>query len=544
MNTKNIMKNLGRNAGLLVAQGLKLLPIEVPEKVFLELKGGYPVFAPKSPLPIPVPLPGQRKIETLSELSTQLEALIKLPSVRELIVLERGFSGGFAESYAIRGLFERVRAVGKTVTFYGDGLNNLTMYIASACNNVVTLSEGQIVTIGLAAQVMFQANTLKKIGVEVEVERRAEFKNAANTLTETHFTEAHRESLESLIGNVYEHWLEMIASGRSLEKSVLQDAVDASPLLAHEALERGLISKIAFEDELTLNAKPLLEMLRFAPTPPLDWGGAGTVALIGIEGTIADGESKNNPLPLPLIGGRSAGGYSVSKAIRSAAQDQNIKAIVLYVDSPGGSALASELIWREVTRAKTVKPVIAVMGNLAASGGYYVSCNATRIIAAPSTITGSIGVINAHLNTAELWDKLGFTMDIIKFAQHADYGSGARALTPSERDNMSRSVQHIYNTFKTRVADGRGLSSSEVEAVAKGRVWTGSQGLERGLVDEIGTVFDGLRIAKQMAGLPDTARVMLMTPPPKFVAPTDFKALASALETRFWTVLPEQIDIR
>jgi protease-4 len=232
--------------------------------------------------------------------------------------------------------------------------------------------------------------------------------------------------------------------------------------------------------------------------------------------------------------------------LRAAAQDKSVKAIVFHVDSPGGSALASELIWREVSRAKTVKPVVAVMGELAASGGYYVSCNATRILAAPSTITGSIGVFNLHPDNTKLWDRLGFTPETIKLSKHADFGSPDRALTPSERDNMSRTVQRIYDTFKTRVADGRGMSLEQVEAVAKGRIWSGAQGLERKLVDEIGTLFDGINLARRLAGLPDTSSVVNFTPPAKYIAPTDLAALAKALEvkTQVWAALPDVLELR
>lgn len=540
---QNVIRNLPHNLGSLLAKGMSLIPGEIPKTVYLELRGDYPVFAPKSMLPIPIPLPGQRKTETLEELKSQLEAVAKVAAVEEVIILERGFSGGFSSAFAVRQMLEILSAT-KTVSFYADSFNNLTLYLASACTRVVTLSEGQLMTVGLAGRVLFQANTFKKIGIEVEFERRAEYKNAVNALTETKLTDSHREALTSVLTSINSHWLETIAAGRKLELGAVQNAINAAPLLAHEALEHGLLTEIAFEDELTLNAKPMLEVVRFAPAPALIWADTGGVALIGIEGGIADGESKNNPLPIPIFGGKSAGGYSVARAIRAAAQDQTIKAIVLYVDSPGGSALASEIIWREVTRAKTQKPVIAVMGDVAASGGYYVACAATRILASPATITGSIGVFNLHLNNASLWEKLGFSTETIKMSENSDYFSPDRALTQSERDNVSKSVQHIYDTFKTRVANGRNLTQEATEAVAKGRIWTGLQALEHGLVDQIGTIFDGLRVAKQLARLPENALVKVMTPPAKYIAPTDLAAMTQVLETRIWAVLPEKLEIR
>ncbi len=539
---RNFLENLGHNSTALLAKGLSLIPGEIPSTVYLELRGDYPVFTPPSPLPLSIPIPGQKKTVTLEELRDQLEILGKVPAVKELIILERGFSGGFVAAFAIRAMLEQLIAAGKTITFYADAYDNLTIYLASACTNVVTLSEGQLMTIGLAGRVQFQAGTFKKIGIEVEYERRAEYKNAVNQLTETALTPAHRENISTVLGSLSQHWLETIASGRKLEPEVVKKAIDAAPLLSEEALEHGLLTRIAFEDELTLNAKPLSEALRFAPAPALRWADSSSVAIIAIEGGIADGESKNNPLPIPILGGQSAGGYSIARAIRSATQNENIKAIVLFVNSPGGSALASEIIWREVTRAKTVKPVVAVMGNVAASGGYYVACNASKIVAAPTTITGSIGVFNLHFNNAQLWEKLGFSTETIKFAEHSDYASSDRALSASERDNMNRAVQRVYDTFKTRVANGRNMT--DIENLAKGRIWSGTQALEHGLVDELGTIFDGIRMAKTLAGLPADALEVHVTPPAQYIAPTDLKTISRMLETRIWALMPEQLEIR
>jgi protease IV len=540
---QNLARNLAHNATALLQKGLTLLPGEVPETVYLELRGDYPIFAAKSPLPIPVPLPGQKKTDTLSELKTQLEAFGKT-TCPNLILLERGFSGGFATAFAIRQVLEKLVQAGKSVVFYADGYNNLTLYLASVCTKVVTLSQAELICVGLAARVVFQKESLKKIGIEAEFERRAEFKNAPNTLTENGFTPDHRQAMTSLLEGVSEHWLKTIATGRNLTEEVLKAAINNAPLLAHEALDLGLISEVAFEDELTKNAKPLLEVQRFAPAPALRWGQRQSLALIEIAGTIVDGESKNNPLPIPFLGGKSAGGYSVARAIRQAAQDKQIGAIVLAVDSPGGSALASEIIWREVVQAKRTKPVVAVMGDVAASGGYYVSCAAHKILAAPATITGSIGVFLLHFNNTVLWEKLGFQPEVIKLFENADYFSPDRNLNARERANMQKSVQHIYDVFKTRVAEGRGLDVELVETLAKGRVWTGLQARENGLVDQIGSIFDGLSLARDLAGLPEDASVQVLTPPAKFVVPTDVAAMTQGLQTRVWALWGEQLSWR
>jgi protease IV len=540
-----MLKNVVRNAGALVAQGLKLLPGDAPKTVVVELKGAYPVTRPAGPLPIPVPIPGQQRVETLLELQRRLEALGRVEGLEGVIVLNRGFEGGLSTAFAVRRALEELRVAGKRVTFYADSADNLTLYLGSACDEFVMLSEGLMGAVGLASRVVFAGETLKKIGIDLEYERRSEYKAAPERLTATGFSQPYRESLTALLTSVHDHWLEAIAGGRGLDVNAVREAVNAAPMMAGDALTRGLLTRVAFEDEVTLNAKPSLEALRFAP-PELHWDDAGSVALVSLEGGIADGESRNVPVPIPFIGGKQAGGYTIVRALRAAAQDKSVKAIVFHVDSPGGSALASELIWREVARAKTVKPVVVVMGELAASGGYYVSCNATRIIAAPSTITGSIGVFNLHGNNAKLWERLGFTPETIKLSEHADFASPDRPLSPSERDTMKRLVERIYDTFKTRVADGRGLSAAQTEDVARGRIWSGAQALERNLVDELGTVFDGIRVAKQLANLPESASVVNVTPPAKYIAPTDLAALAKALEvkTQVWAALPESLEVR
>lgn len=540
----NFFENLSQNAVALLEQGLRFLPGETPKTVVLELRGAYPVTSPANPLPIPIRLPGQSKIQTLDDLRDQLERLTEIRSLQELIVLERGFEGGFATAFAVRGLLENFRKSGKRITFYSDQIGNLSLYLGSACDRLVTLSEGQINAVGLAARVVFLGETLKKIGIELEVERRSEFKNAPERFAATEFSASHRQNVTGLLEGLYTHWLEAVSTGRKLSTEALRAAVDNAPLLSERALEAGLIDRIAFEDELTLNATPMREALRFAPSS-LQWNASEGIALVSIEGAIVDGESRNVPIPIPLLGGKQAGGYSMVRAIRLAAQDKNIKAIVLHVDSPGGSALASELIWREVTRAKLVKPVIAVMGEYAASGGYYVVCNATKILAAPGTVTGSIGVFNIHANNQKLWERLGFMPETIKLSNHGDFFSPDRPLSESENVKNIESVQRIYDTFRTRVANGRGKSLEEVETLARGRVWTGLQAKENGLVDEVGTVFDAVELAQKLSGLPEHAPVIHFTPPTKFIAPTDLNTLAKILEirTRIWAVMPEWLEI-
>jgi protease IV len=233
----NLPKNLIHNVAALVQRGLRLLPGDAPKTVVLELRGAYPINRPANPLPIPIQLPGQKKITTLTDLRDQLERLAKMPSLSELVVLERGFEGGFASAFALRELFLKFRQGGKRITFYADQIGNLSLYLGSACDRLVTLSEGQITTVGLAARVVFLGETLKKIGIELEVERRSEFKNAPERFTATGFSAGHRQNVTGLLEGLYDHWLETVSTGRKLSTDALRVAVDNA--LAFRAGARG-----------------------------------------------------------------------------------------------------------------------------------------------------------------------------------------------------------------------------------------------------------------------------------------------------------------
>ncbi|HWG84829.1 MAG TPA: signal peptide peptidase SppA [Deinococcales bacterium] len=536
-----IIPNLSRNAAVVLSRALSVLPGRAPRQVVLDLHGEYPLTRAPG-----IVLPGRPRPDTLGSLARRLERLAAASDIDGVVVLLDGFTGGSASAYNVRRLLEQYRSRGKTVTAYASNVTNLGLYLGSVADRFVMPEAGDWTAVGLAGRVVFLREALEKIGVSVEVERRAEYKTAPERFTESGLTEANREQIAGLLEDVNAHWLGEIAQGRGMGVEEVRGAVDESPLLPQQALALGLVDGFAYEDEVAEDARAWASAARFAPPQP-GWSGMDGVGVVTVHGLIIPGESRQTPIPIPLFGGPMAGSGNVVRALRTAAKNDNVKAVVLHVDSSGGSALASELIWREVTRTREKKPVVAVMGNVAASGGYYVAAPATRVIAAPTTVTGSIGVFMMKLNTSGLYSRLGLNPETVKVNEHADFLSGDRPLTPEERAKLAAMTDQIYSTFKERVAQGRGLDVHVVDDLARGRVYSGRQALEAGLVDEIGTPLDAISVARDLGGLPADAPAWAVHAPPKYVAPGGqdafgFAALTRAARTRSWALAPFTLD--
>lgn len=416
----------------------------------------------------------------------------------------------------------------------------LSYYLASAFREIWLQPSGSVGLIGFASNAMFLRDALDKAGIEAEIFTRGEYKSAANLLTEDGYTDAHREAvtrmLESLQGQVWR----AVAESRGIDVDVLNELADRAPLLRDEAVAAGLIDRIGFRDEayahmaelvgiegvssdsVDTDEKPARMYLaryagtarsRLAPPVPSIPGRRSkpTIAVVTVEGPIVSG--RGGPQGLPF-GPSSAGGDTIAAALREVAADDSISAIVLRVDSPGGSVTASETIWREVKRARRRgKPVVASMGAVAASGGYYVSMAADAIVANPGTVTGSIGVITGKLVVRDLKDRLGVGSETLRTNANADAWSIDEPFTPEQRARREAEADLFYGDFVARVAEGRNLSTEAVDVVARGRVWTGADALERGLVDELGGFRTAVRRAKILAGLDEDTEVRLVSYP-------------------------------
>jgi protease-4 len=411
----------------------------------------------------------------------------------------------------------------------------LSYYLASAFGEVWMQPSGSVGLVGFASNATFLRDALDKVGIEAQIVARGEYKSAANVFTEDGFTDAHREAvtrmLESLRGQVWQ----AVAESRSIDADALDALADRAPLLRDDAVSSGLVDRIGFRDEAYARiaeligvedisdeeAPPRLYLSRYAgaarsrlapPVPSIPGRRSKpTIAVITLEGTIVDG--RGGPQFLPF-GSSNAGGDTIAAALREVAADDSVSAIVLRVDSPGGSVTASETIWREVKRARERgKPLVASMGAVAASGGYYVSMGADAIVANPGTITGSIGVITGKLVVRDLKDRLGVWSDTVRTNANADAWSVDELFTPEQHAHREAEADLLYSDFVERVAEGRDLTIEAVDVVARGRIWTGADALERGLVDELGGFRTAVRRAKVLAGLDEDTEVRLVSYP-------------------------------
>ncbi|MEB4208192.1 signal peptide peptidase SppA [Mycobacterium sp. 94-17] len=407
-------------------------------------------------------------------------------------------------------------------------------YLASAFGEVWMQPAGSVGLIGFASNATFLREAFDKVGIEAQIVARGEYKSAANRFTEHGFTEAHREAVTRLLESVQEQVWEAVAQSRNLDAGVLDALADRAPLLREDALSSGLIDRVGFRDEAydhmaelvgvrdvsEENAPPRLYLSRYAgaarprlsaPVPPVPGRRKPTVAVINIDGTIVDG--RGGPQFLPF-GDATVGSDTIVAALQAAAADDSVSAIVLRINSPGGSVPASETMWREVKRARERgKPLVASMGGVAASGGYYVAAAADLIVASPATITGSIGVITGKLVIRDLLERLGVGLDTVRTNANADAWSMETPFTPEQRAHREAEADLVYTDFVKRVADGRNLTTEAVDRVARGRVWTGADARERGLVDELGGFRTALRRAKSLAGLDEDADVRVVNYP-------------------------------
>jgi protease IV len=413
----------------------------------------------------------------------------------------------------------------------------LSYYLASAFGEVWMQPAGTVGLIGFATNALFLRDALDKAGIEAQFVARGEYKSAINLFTQDRYTDAHREADTRLLESLRAQVWQAIADSRNIGQDALDGLADHAPLLRDTAVESGLIDRVGFRDEAyariaeLVGAKgispesgdadgddgpPRLYLSRYAratgpggparPSIP-GRGPKSTIAVVTVAGSIVSGRGGSR---LPF-GSSNAGADTIAAGLREAAHDDSVSAIVLRVDSPGGSVSASETIWREVKKARERgKPVVASMGAVAASGGYYVSMGADAIVANPGTITGSIGVLTGKLVARDLKDRLGVGSDAVRTNANADAWSVNAPFTPEQHAQVEAEADLVYDDFVQRVAQGRHLSIEAVHAVARGRIWTGADALDHGLVDELGGLRAAVRRAKVLAGLDEDAKVRLI----------------------------------
>lgn len=417
-------------------------------------------------------------------------------------------SASFATLQEIRDALLDFKESGKFIVAYSEGYTQRAYYLASTADKIYVNPEGTIDFRGLASQAVFLKGTLDKLGIEAQVVKVGTFKSAVEPFILDKMSDANREQVSSFLGSIYDHFILQIGASRRISVDSLRAVADGYLVRnADDAITYGLADGKKYKDEILMELKDSLAidedkdlnavtLLKYKPTVESTKASIrDRIAVVYAVGDIISGEGGDNMI----------GSERISRELRKVRRDEKVKAVVFRVNSPGGSALASDVIWREVDLLRKEKPVIVSMGDVAASGGYYIAAAADSIFAEPNTITGSIGVFGVIPNMQELYnDKLGITFDEVKTGKYADFLANVdRPLTVDERNILQMEVNRIYDTFLQRVADGRGLSKAQVDSLGQGRVWSGQQALDNGLVDRLGSIDDAVAAAARKAGLED-----------------------------------------
>jgi len=495
---------------------------ELPERIVLtlDLRDALPEVTGDDPLSA---LGLEREL-TLPQAVLALERAVDDERVRALVVRLDGGGPGFAQAQELRDAVARLREAGKLTIAHADSFGELGpgtrgFYLASAFDEIHLQPLGALGLTGVLIEVPLLRGLLENLGVEPAVAKRGQYKTAADVFTDRDMTRTHREALATLADSFATQIKAGIGTGRDLEENEVAELVDSGPFAAEEAAEAGLVDGLSYRDQVLERAtghagagsrRIPLAAYALALEPPEAF--AGRIALVHGVGQIQRGESRSGPAT-----GWIMGADSIAKALADAIDDPGIEAILFRIDSPGGSAVASETIGREVRRAvEAGKPVIVSMADVAASGGYWIAMDASTIVAAPGTITGSIGVFAGKPVLAELWDEIGVNWGRIERGENAAMWSPNVDYSAQGRARRDAFLDHIYAAFTEGVARGRGLSEQQIEEAAQGRVWTGAQAQELGLVDRLGGFRDAVMVAKEAIGVgPDEPVLLQRFPAPR-----------------------------
>ncbi|MBX3011914.1 MAG: signal peptide peptidase SppA [Caldilineaceae bacterium] len=469
-------------------------------------------------------LPGRKPPLTLEALSTALERVAGDPAVKGVIFLAKSPTLSLAQAQSLAILFQRFRQWDQTanqpasqpalwqakqIHFHLEQITT-PLYVAACAADAIygtPLTTWEV--LGLRATPTFYKRTLDKLGITFDVVRVAPWKSAVDQFSRAEMSAEEAEQLTWLLDSWFADITAAIAQGRNLTPTAVQTAIDGAPWSATEAQQLGLLDGVLYEDELPTrlgqsdqpaslkhyaqSQKLLLRRPRFYH--------AQRIGVISLRGAIMAGESQSRPVPVPLLGQESLGSTTAQQQIRAAREADEIAAVVVHVDSPGGSALASDLIWRELVLLNQEKPVVIYMGDVAASGGYYIAAPGRKVVAQRATLTGSIGVVTAKAVTADAYAKIEAKRQTIQRGANANLYDDQQGWVGDQRAKVEQGVQQVYATFKERVAAGRHLPYETLDEIANGRVWTGAQALAHGLVDELGDFHQAVAIARDLAAL-------------------------------------------
>ena len=487
-----------------------------------------------------------RDVKTVQAFVDSLRKAERDPRIRSVLLMPSSLTLPYwGKVQELRDAVLAFRKSGKTVVAFLEFGGDREYYLASAADKVYLLPTSPLDLTGVASYEVFLRGTLDKIGAYPDFVHVGDYKTAVNQLTEKGFTPAHREMSESLNRDMYEQLIRGIADGRKKSEADVRALIDQGPFLPEEALRLGLVDDLAYEDQLDDRVPELRddarEVRRIEGTDyqrvraqSIGLAPRSRIAVLYAVGTITSGKSAFDP-----VNGSVVGSETLIEQIRQVRDDDSIRAIVLRIDSPGGSSIASDVIWRElmITRdEKPSRPLVASMSDLAASGGYYIAMPAQVIVAQPATLTGSIGIYGGKFALAGTMEKIGVTTETVKSGANADIYSPFAPFSPPQRERLQDYMQGFYENFVEKAAESRKTSPEQIDMVAQGRVWTGRQAREHGLVDELGGLDTAVRIAKERAGIDADEDVELVIYPPR-------RSIYEALTEQFgggaglWSVL-------
>jgi len=476
---------------------------------------------------------------SVRELGERFDAIANDPRIKGVILHLRPVGMPMATLQDLRELVGKLRQSGRRVVAWAPFYTTGTYYLACACDEILLMPTGTVQPLGFASTGMFLRDGLARFGIEADFIQVSPYKSAADTLTKPRMSPELREQVTWLLDSQHKEFLSAIGKGRVLDEKGAQALVDGSPYADDTALEARVVDAVIPEEKLAQRLGPssgdsvsigtwdrARARLRL-PRPTLARG--KYVAVLRIEGTIIDGRSGKlpvrPPIEIPLVGDDRAGDLTVVQAARQVAADKRAAAVVVYVNSRGGSATASEAMRQALDVIAARKPLVVAMGPVAGSGGYWVSTPGRWIVARPGALTGSIGVLTGKIVTGGLWSKLMFNRETIAFGKHATIEGDERPFTDEERQIMKSHIDRVYTLFLEVVARSRNMTPDEVHPIAAGRVWTGRQAFERKLIDELGGVDTAIRKARSLAGLGDKAQVREVRPPKRMIPP---EAIAGA----------------
>jgi protease-4 len=475
--------------------------------------------------------------------------------IRGVLLKPTGFNSPFwAKVQEIRDAVLEFRKSGKPVYAYLEYGGDREYYLASAADKIFLMPSAPLDLTGVATYELFLRGTLDKIGAYPDLHHIGEYKTAVNTFTQKTYTPAHKEMDESLTRDLYEQIVRGIADGRRKNEADIRQQFDAGPFLPEDALRAGLVDDVAYEDQVddrlrNGERRGRIESDEYARVglTSLGLNRGPRIAVVYASGAIVSGKSGYDPINGPVVGSDT-----LIEHIRQARRDAGVRAIVLRVDSPGGSAAASDAIWRELMIARNERsdrPLVVSMSDLAASGGYYIAMPAQVIVAQPSTLTGSIGIFGGKVVTGGVYQKLGASIEATSVGKNAQLNSPARPYNPDELKKLQEQLQSFYDQFVEKVADSRHTTPEKIDAIAQGRVWTGQQAKQNHLVDELGGLERAIAIAKQRAKIPADSEVEVTVYPARKsfyeLVSEQFSGSGESIAMRAWleaNLSPTELD--